>query len=507
MNMLNIFFISLAIATFFVTTPVQSSPKDNSVVIAINNPVLTFDTGNNEVTFDLVARHIFEPLVYKNPYTQEIGPCLAESWKQLDDLTWEFHLKKNVKYHNGYSFTAEDVKYTLDRIIDPENKYPTRGWYTWIDHIKKVDDYTVQIITKYPYPLTLKKLFIPLPMSSRLYKEKGSQYIAENPIGTGPFKFVEQKRGERIILERNENYWGKKPSIEKIVFRIIPEPQIQIAELISGGVDVIKDIPPDLVDTVKASPNVKVMAIPRESFTYIIMDAMGRGGKNPFQDIRVRKALMHAINWDSIIKNILQGYGTRTLTPGNPRMFGYNTKIKGYEFSPEKAKKLLTEAGYPNGFSCDFSTATDRDVFEAIAGFLANVGIKANLKWYGENRMAMFKMVRGGKLSGLFLSTWGAAGIPDIGFLGLYKYMSTESETYFNDPTIDKYITDADKTLNVEKRKEILGKIQERVFEQAYVCPGWAKYAVHGINKNLKGYEPTVDEMFQIRATDAYWGK
>jgi len=344
-------------------------------------------------------------------------------------------------------------------------------------------------------------------MSSRLYREKGSQYIAENPVGTGPFKFVEQRRGERIVLVRNENYWGKKPSIDKIVFRIIPEPQIQIAELISGGVDVIKDIPPDQVDTVKASPSVKVMAKPRESFTYIIMDAMGRGGSNPFQDIRVRKALMHSIDWDSIIKNSLRGYGTKTLTPGNPRMFGYNTNIKGYEFNPEKAKKLLAEAGYPNGFTCDFSTATDRDVFEAIAGFLANVGIKANLKWYGENRMAMFQMVRGGKLSGLFLSTWGAAGVSDIGFLGLYKYLSTESETYFNDPAVDKYIMEADKTLNVDKRKEILWKMQERVFEQAYVCPGWTKYAIHAINKNLKGYEPTVDEMFQIRVTDAYWAK
>jgi peptide/nickel transport system substrate-binding protein len=236
----------------------------------------------------------------------------------------------------------------------------TRGNFTWIKEVKVVDEFTVQLLTAKPFPAAPEFLTLAYIVPPKYLKSIGNDEFSRKPVGTGPYKYVEWKKAEHLIVEANPDYWKDSPKgipkVKTIVFRTIPETTTQIAELLSGGVDIIRNVPPDQIEVVKSSPNARISATRILRVNSLLLDSAGRASKTPLTNQKVREAIAYAINTDEMISKILGGYAERTATGVNPMHFGYDGSVKPYPYDPERAKKLLAEAGYPNGFEVTLNT-------------------------------------------------------------------------------------------------------------------------------------------------------
>lgn len=489
-------FFGLAMLVLATATPGWAA-KD-SLVIGFTNTPSTLAPYKHTITNAIVIQNnIFDKLVFRNPVDWQTTPALAESWKIINDTTWEFKLRKGVKFHNGYPFTAADVKFSYDLVRNPDYKSPNSGYISWIKEVEIIDDYTIRITTDGPYPLVLDRLAYFIIISEKWFKEHDETYIAENPMGTGPYVFKEWKKGEKVVLEANLNYWGKKPSIKNVTFKIVPEIAVQVADLISGKTHIVTDLPPDQKEIIDASGVAHVEGVPYDRMFFYQFDGSARAAKGPFEDPRVRRAVWHAVDMDAIIEKMRMGMGERSCTGVVSMFFGFDSNIKCYEYNPEKAKKLLAEAGYPNGFECQISAYYDRQELEAFAGYLAKVGIKANLNWYGDNRSVLTRKRRAGKVQDIGQFHWGTTGVWDADAVLYAWFHSSSTNTYNFDTQMDQWLDEARKTLDEAKRKDLYSKVQKRLVEQAYWFPGFAKFNVNGINNKLN-FKPPKNEIIEL---------
>src|SRR5213593_2158319 len=286
----------------------EAQTKDDTVVYALLSDVGTWDPPNSVLRESIILGYnVFDHLAARDLKTGKVGPSLAVSWKNLDDSTWEVKLRGGVKFHDGTPFSARDVKATFDRVLNPENKLTARGNHAKIKSVEVVDDLTVRFKTDGPYPLFVERMTALVMQSEKVIKEKGHEWMQENPVGTGPYKLVKRDRKHEHVLVRNDDYWGAKPYYKYVRIRIIPEQATQIAELVSGGVDVIKAVPPDQMDVINKSGQARTSASPILRTAMIQLDQAARSGPNPFTDRRVRQAANLATNMDSIIKHVLNG--------------------------------------------------------------------------------------------------------------------------------------------------------------------------------------------------------
>ena len=300
-----------------------------------------------------VVRNVFDSLLVRDLKTYGFKPGLAESHQILNDTTWQFKLRKGVKFHNGEEFNAESVKFSVERVINPEQKSPSRGQNVPIERVEVIDPYTVNIITKKAMPMLRERLVSPgytgtiLIVPPKYVREKGDQYFNTNPVGTGPFRVVKWVKGDYVELEVNKDYSGGPPKIKTVIIKAIPEPTTRVSALLTGDADIIESIPPDLVETVKKAANARVAETDIDGVPTDVEFNATKGGS--LADPRVRCALSSAVDMDLVVKKIVLGYGTRRPVPLDPRAFGYNPNLPLPKYDLEKAKKLLAEAGYPNG--------------------------------------------------------------------------------------------------------------------------------------------------------------
>src|SRR4029077_6911399 len=238
---------------------------------------------------------------------------------------------KDVRFHDGTLFSAKDVKATFERVLNPELKLLYRSSHLKIKSVEIVDDLTVRFRTDGPYPLFVERLPSQVMQAEKAIREKGHEWLQGNPVGTGPYKLVKWTRKQEHLLVRNDDYWGPKPSYKYVRVRIIPETATQIAELISGGVDVIKAVPPDQMDVINKAGQARTATAQILRTAMLQLDQAGRGGPNPFTDRRVRQAVNLAIDADAAIKHVLNGLGDRVATVVNPMAFGFDPSIKPYK--------------------------------------------------------------------------------------------------------------------------------------------------------------------------------
>ncbi len=377
-----------------------------SVAVAADQPVaggiLIWGRGGDSVSLDLAQAtdgesikagiQVLENLVIFGKDTMDVEPQLAESWKVSDDgLTWTFNLRKGVKFHDGTPFNAQAVYDSFARIIDEKHPFYAYGKWKYLSlsldavkEIKIIDDYTVALITKKPYAPLLNNLALWLcPILSPKAMAEYKDQIGMNPVGTGPFKFVKWVKDDQIILERNENYWGKKALVDKIILKSIPEPSARLMALQSGTVDIADDLDPDSVNLVMKDPKMTVINRPSVNVGYLAMNTE----KPRLKDPRVRQAISHAIDKDTLIKTIFQGLAIPAKNPFPPSIWGYNDAIQPYDYNPEKAKKLLADAGFDKNSELELwampvSRAYMPDpvkTAELIQAYLAAVGINAKI--------------------------------------------------------------------------------------------------------------------------------
>src|SRR5439155_5727150 len=218
----------------------------------------------------------FHHLARRHLKTRKVGPSLATPWKALADTTWEVKLREGVKFHDGTPFTARDVKATFDRVLDEKNKLTARGNHAKIQSVEVEDEYTVRFKTDGPYPLFVERLTAQVMQSEKAIREKGHEWMQEHPVGTGPYKLVRWIKKQEHLLVRNDDYWGPKPAFKYVRIRIIPEMATLIAELISGGVDIIKAVPPDQMDVINKSGQARTSTSPILRTVFIQLDQAGR---------------------------------------------------------------------------------------------------------------------------------------------------------------------------------------------------------------------------------------
>jgi len=437
----------------------------------------------------IVGWHLFDNLLYRDPETMKIVPHLVTSWKTIDDLTWEFKLRRDVKFHNGYPFTAKDVKFTIDRVLNPDQKSPQRPQHAAIKAVEIIDDYTFRIQTHKPYPILLERLTNLQMISEKYTREKGDTYVALNPVGTGPYKFVSWKKGQELALEANENYWKGTPSVKTLVWRTIPETTTQIAELLAGGVDFIESVPPDQIDLINKSGVTRIVEVPILRVAFIWLDGMGRSGPNPFQDKKVRQAINYAANIDGYIKHIMKGRAVRIATVASPLAFGYDPSITPYPYDPEKAKKLLAEAGYPNGFEVRHVNSHQRipgqrQFIEALHADLAKVGIRMSIQEYTDEG-PLATVIREGKAGPMYQMSWGYYSVFDCDSI-FYDQLTPHSKwSYWWSDETTKMIEQARNSMDPEFRKKTYSRLQHIVKEEAPFLFMWQYVMVWGLSSKI----------------------
>lgn len=356
-----------------------ASLRDGRITIVVGADVVSLHPSDvSDAASEAILLNMYEPLVFMSP-TGKVEPLLADSWKVINQTTYEFRLRRGVKFHNGQVLTADDVVAWMKELLKPASGKPYRNTlYTVnIKGAVKKDSQTVTITTNVPFGPFLRNLAQLRVIPPKISREA----LAKKPVGTGPYRLVEYVEGSHYVLERFQDYWGSKPPIRQVVFRIVPEASARVAEAQAGRADVVTNIAPELVSVVARIRGFKVVVAPT---TYRITLTYNTKVVTPVQNAKVRQAINHAINYEAIIKNILGGYGRR-VGPLIEQDIGYSPSFKDYTYDPDKARMLLAEAGYPNGFSVVLGTPQgryikDKEVAEATAGMLRDVGINASVQ-------------------------------------------------------------------------------------------------------------------------------
>jgi len=445
-------------------------------------------------------RQIFDTLLRRNIKTLQLEGNLAESWRAVNETTWQFKLKRGVKFHNGEPFDAAAVKFSVERMLNPKQAAPGRTSIATIDHVDIVDAYTVNVITRAPFPL------LPVRMSPghcgtvgivppKYLAQVGDAGFAVKPVGTGPYKFVEWVKDERLVLEANKDYHRGAPAIERLVFRPVPELTTRVAALLFGQADLVSDIPPDQTGKIKSSSTSHVEISTLGGFV-IMVKMTNYLMPGPWQDVRVRKAINYAIDMDTIIKTVLEGYGQVLGVPLEKEAFGFNPNIKWYGYDPERAKALLREAGYAGGFEMTLHAPNRRymndiEVMQAMAQMLGKVGIKAKVEVWEQSIYTTKWRKR--ELLPAYMTAWGGAGVFD-GDLLTSSLHSKSALAIFKNEALDKMLEDAQATSDPERRKAIYFKAQELIYEEAPIIKAYQQAHIFGVSNRLD-WKPWVDNM------------
>jgi peptide/nickel transport system substrate-binding protein len=468
-------------------------------VILDQSDLPTMDPHMHNLRTGIIAfYHIFDNLGVRNRETNMIEPWLAESWENIEPTVWELKLRQDVKFHNGDDFTATTVKFNWDRITNPEQASQQIGNHAAIAGVEIIDDYTVHVTTKEPYPIFTERLQN-FQMISEKVAEEGDAYLAENPIGTGPYKFVEWKKGQEVVLTRNEDYWNPDVEIgfKELVLRTVPGVPTQLAELLAGTADIVRVVPFDQMKAVDDSgvATSKTQAILRVGFTRL--DAMGRTAPNPFQDVRVRHAANHACDIQGYI-DALQPGGDRTPALVNPKHFGFDPTIEPHEYDPDLAKQLLTEAGYPDGIDVTWvrgpSSMPNQDqVDQAMQRDLEAVGIRCTFETLSDGNVFTTRHNEG-QAGPMHSYNWGSYSVFDADGILWDQLHSNEIFTYYNNDELDALLVDGRGSLDPDERMEIYSKAQRIIRDEAPMIFMWGFHAVWGVSNKVE-WSPRPDEI------------
>lgn len=468
---------------------------EGQIVIAQGGDPSTLDPHMHAENFTFAVVHnVFDHLVRRFVKDGQLAhePGLATSWTAVSPTTWEFKLRRGVKFHNGEDFDAEAVKFSIERVLNPEQKARWRWAFADIERVEVVDPLTVRIVTKVPFPTLITNLAFCMPIVPPKYvREKGDSHVATNPVGTGPFKFVRWRKDDALVLEANEGYWRGAPRIKTLVFRPIPDESTRVAALSAGEVDIARGVPPSLVKQIADNPRTRIARVPSALNIHVILDTLKEG---PLRDRRVRQAINYGVDKEGIIKSILEGNGGAVGGPLTPVMFGFAPDVKPYPYDPERAKRLLAEAGFAQGISLTFNSPNgrylkDKEVNEAIAGQLAKIGVRTQLavhewgtyvsKW-PDGLVPMYMIGWAG--------TWDADGI-------MFPLLRTGQRfSRWSHPDFDALIDKARRTLDQGERAKLYRQATQLAHDEAPWLFLFHGMDIYGVSRAVAEWEPTSDE-------------
>jgi len=463
------------------------------------------------------ARHLFDRLVQTDD-KQRLGPGLAVSWRTLDDTTWEFKLREGVKWHDGSPFTADDVLFTFERAPNVESSPSSFGTYTKGKTLTKIDDFTIQIKTERPHPLMPNDVATVNIISKKHGQgaKTGDYNSGKAAIGTGPYKFVEWMPGDRLIIEKNADYWGEKARYDRVVFKPIKSGPARVAALLAGDVDFIDLVPTADIERLKSEPNVVLSSGVSNRVIYLHLDhdrdaspfITGTNGKNPLKDVRVRKAISKSINRAAIVEKVMEGVAIPAgqLLPDG--FFGVSPNLKPEPFDLEGAKQLLADAGWGGGFGLTIHGPNDRYINDskialAIGQMLTRLGIDAKVETMPKS-VYFRRASRGGPDKtpefSFILVGWGAgtgeASSPLKSLLHTYdkaRGFGASNRGRYSNPELDTLVEDALATVDDAQREKMLQKATEIAINDLGIIPLHYQVNTWATRKGL-AYVPRTDE-------------
>ena len=463
------------------------------------------------------SQQIFETIVGRDKNLRMV-PSLAVSWKEVDSLTWELKLRQGVKFHDGKDFGADDIVYSIKRIPRvPDSPSSYKRNVAAVKDVVAVDSRTVRILLKTPSPqLPLDLTFIYVlpsttPVDASLDDFNKGKYV----VGTGPYKFVEWVRGDRLVLDKNPAYWGTKSSYDRVIFRPITNDPSRVAALLAGDVDIIDQVSPVDQDRLRKDSRVALLSKPAATMMYIHMDSnrdkspfvAGKDGKpldrNPLKDPRVREALSLSINRQALVERVLNGAAEPAGQFVPEGMVGYAPDLLPEPYDVEKAKKLLADAGYPNGFSLTLQGPNDRylndeQVSQTIGQFFARIGldVKVQALPYSVFSTAATKLEYSIFLMG-FGNTTGDSARGMTAVLATFDAASglgANNRGRYSNADFDKLIKDAAATSDDDKREADLQEAARIAFKKDHaILPLYFQTTTWAVRKGIT-YEPRMDE-------------
>lgn len=473
-----------------------NSNQNKQLVIGIPSDAATLlaDTAVDSAT-DAQVRNIYDPLI-KRDASGKFQPWLATSWKTINDNTWEFNLRKGVKFQNGQPFNASAVKGSIEYILNTANKSGYLSRWAAIKQVKVLNDYKVQIITKTPYPTFLHRVADDLLIMEPSYLKKvGLETAATKPVGTGPYEVTKWARNQYLQLKANNHYWAGKPKIQTAEFKYIPAFSSRLSSFMNSEIDLFDNVPVDSVSQIKNSPNAKIDPEKVARVDYLAFNTFKKG---PSQNQKVRQAINYAINVPVLLKTQLNGYGVQINGPLAKNNQDY-VPTKGYSYDPAKAVQLLKQAGYnPKTLTLTLDTPNgrypmDKEVAQAISSQLAKIGITANVR-VNEWQSYLTKIMQHQE-GDMFILGWGPSFEGQTTIQNLFTKEAPFSSFY--DPQVESEINKAMPIFDPAQRKEEFGKIQNLLVQKAAWVPLWQQDNIYAVNKNLN-FSPRVDETIQI---------
>lgn len=427
-------------------------------------------------------QHIIEPLVEFDTAKKDYVGVLAESW-EFQGKRWVFKLRKGIKFHSGAPLTSKDVVFSVEKMRDTKGGSLQAPNFKDVTEIQTPDDQTVIFVTKQPIATLLDRIenrFI----LSKVAGDKYGDQLYQNPIGTGPYKFVSYQRGGNMVFTRNDDYWGGKAAIKEVVFRKVTEDAARLAALEAGQADFINNVPIHEVPRLQRHPRVRIDQIEGLRMFFLTMNVAFK----PFDNKLVRQAVNYSIDAPAIVKNIFDGIGYPINGPVGPNVIGADPKLKRYPYDPQRAKKLLAQAGYPNGLDVQFYYSAgrypkDREVCQVIAAQMVKGGFRVELisqEWalfWGQDG------VNGGKLPFYYI---GRGSLVDADTLyDQYFRTGTTKRCNYSNPELDKLVEEQQRTPETKRRVALLQQAGRILMEDVPFVPLYNLADIYGAAKNL----------------------
>ena len=482
----------LAAASLALAAPASAQKAADTLRITFTDAVPNIDMYfNSQRTGLILAHQAWDMLVHRDPSTFEIKPSLATDWKFNDDNTLDLTIRQGVKFHDGSTLTADDVVYTINMAADPASKVATPSNYAWIGKAEKTGEHTVRIKMSRPTPAALEYLAMVTPIHPKAYRERvGPEGFAARPVGAGPYKIVKNEQGKEVVFERFDDYWAGspkgRPAIKTLHVRFISELATQVTELLAQRSDWMWNLNPDQREQINKIPYLQAVQQESMRIGYVSIDAAGRSGAgNPLTNQKVRQAIWHAINRQEMADRLITGGSRVPPAPCFPSQFGCDADAAvKYPFDPARAKALLAEAGFPNGFEVEFLTYVQPTQWSAaIQNYLAAVGIRAKINQMGVSP-AIQKAQKGE--APLYHGSWGSYSINDVSAIFPVMYGAGALDNYSRDPELEKLVAEGGSSNDAAARKKAYSAAIRIMTEKAYWLPLFTYVNTYAFQKGLE---------------------
>ncbi len=490
------------LAAVAVSLPVAVQASE--VRIGYTTDALTLDPHNHRNrTTQTIIRNMYDGLVTRDP-KMKVVPQLAEHVKVIDDTTYEVKLQEGATFHDGSPITSDDVKYTFERLTKDGaiggQTSPRKSLVGPIKTVDIIDLRTVRIKMETPWPQFPAFLTLHEIVPKKFTEAQGADGLATKAMGSGPFKLADWRKGDSVIMERYDGYYGGSPALpphskacaERVIFKIIPENASRVAALLAGDVDLINDLPAHAIKHVRNNPNTDVVTVNGTRSYFIALNNQS----GPFKDKRVRQAVAHAIDKQLIIDRIMNGNGTQIDGILSPDAFGKNTSLPRLAYDPDKAKSLLAEAGYPDGLDVVLDVKGElKEIAEAIASLLTKAGIRTKVQ-VGEVSQLRSKWRTKGKpkTGDMWITSWGNGTLDPVGiFVPTHRTNDRGNSAGYANAEFDALLDAAGVEPDAEKRAAMYQKAEAIAADDLPYAYLWVTKDIYGVSKRLSGFRPSSD--------------